>query len=35
MKDSELMDAEYPHKLRADFINDLNTVVALSTHGPM
>lgn len=35
MKDAELMDADFPHKLRVDFINDLNTIVALSTHGPM
>lgn len=35
LKDPVLTDKEYLHRLRADFVNDLNTIVALSTHGPM
>lgn len=35
LKDPMLTDKECPHRMRADFVNDLNTVTALSAHGPM
>ena len=35
LKDSLLTDKEYPHRMRTEFINDHNTIVALSAHGPM
>lgn len=35
LKDPLLTDKEYPHRMRTEFINDHNTIVALSAHGPM